>query len=189
MGQSKTKPLNKRLAQGETEAFVELYDLLGEQLLRYLTARLNSNDAHDVLQEVFTRLVRYHRRLGKSPNLNAYVFMTARNEANRWISKNQQQSRSQSIDFDFKVSDNQISAEQRIEQHETTIQFLSQLQPDCREIVELKIFSDLTFAEIASIVKLPDATVATKYRRAILKMQSSIDARLQTETASKPKTG
>ena len=41
--------LKRRLAHGETEAFVELYDLLGDQLLRYLTARLNRFDARDVL--------------------------------------------------------------------------------------------------------------------------------------------
>ena len=36
-----------------------------------------------------------------------------------------------------------------------------------RELVELKIYSGLTFREIAAIVDRPPATVATRYRRAI----------------------
>ena len=174
--------LKRRLARGDTEAFVELYDLLGDRLLRYLTARLNAVDAHDVLQEVFARLVRYHRRLGKSKNLNAYVFLTARNEVNRWTQKRNRTSHARLTANEADISDHEISFEHRIEQAELAANLLSQLSDESREIVELKIYSELTFSEIADILKRPDATVATKYRRAILKMQDRIDALNSTST-------
>jgi RNA polymerase sigma-70 factor (ECF subfamily) len=44
---------------------------------------------------------------------------------------------------------------------------LAQLDADDRELVELKIFGDLTFREVAEVVGRPQATVATQYRRAL----------------------
>ena len=79
--------LKKRIGRGETEALVEVYDLLGDRLMRYLSARLNPTDAQDVLQGVFNRVVRHHKRFSKSKKLTAAVFLTARNEANRWLEK------------------------------------------------------------------------------------------------------
>ena len=167
--------LKRRLGRAETEAFVELYDLLGDRLMRYLAARLNSDDARDVLQEVFTRLVRYHRRLGRSKNLQAYVFLTARNEANRWLRKKNRMSTTESVGNDFEPIGKESPISHQIEQVELASKLLDELSIESREIVELKIYSELTFAEIAEILSLPAGTAATKYRRAILKMQSKIN--------------
>ncbi len=165
--------LKKRIAKGESEAFVELFDLLGDRLLRYLTARLNPNDAQDVLQEVFIRLVRYHRKLAKSKNLTAYVFLTARNEANRWLAKTGRNSPRQIVHEEMEVAGQDKPIGTRVEHQEFAAQLLAQLTEEEHEIVQLKIYSGLTFAEVSQIVGRPEATVATKYRRAILKMQAA----------------
>ncbi len=166
--------LKKRIAKGETEAFVELYDLLGNRLLRYLSARVNADETRDVLQEVFVRLVRFHRRAGKAENLEAYVFLIARNEANRWLQKNRNRFSTQTVDPAISLPDQRESVETQLEQLELACQLLDQLDTESREIVELKIYSQLTFAQIGQILKRPDATVATRYRRAILKLQSLV---------------
>ena len=44
---------------------------------------------------------------------------------------------------------------------------LSRLKAADRELIELKLFVNLTFAEIAQITGDPTATVATRYRRAL----------------------
>jgi len=176
--------LKKRLAKGETEAFVDLYDRLGDRLLRYLTARLNSTDAQDVLQEVFVRLVRYHRRLAKSKNLTAYVFLTARNEANRWVGKHGGTKKRQRPEPDLEIVGNDSPIGSKLEKQEMAAQLLRQISPEAQEIVQLKIYSGLTFAEVAKIVQLPESTVATKYRRGILKMQSV--ARESTGSGGQP---
>ena len=43
--------------------------------------------------------------------------------------------------------------------------------PELREIVELKIYADLTFREISEVTGLPQGTVATRYRSALEKMR------------------
>ena len=76
--------LAERLARGEAAAFAELYDACADRLHHYLTVRLGSRDeADDVFQETFVRLVRSRRRLRRVENLTAYLFAVARNEAAR----------------------------------------------------------------------------------------------------------
>jgi RNA polymerase sigma-70 factor, ECF subfamily len=53
------------------------------------------------------------------------------------------------------------------EQAELASAALNRIAPDDRELVELKIFAGLTFREIAEVTSLPQATVATRYRRAL----------------------
>jgi RNA polymerase sigma-70 factor (ECF subfamily) len=173
--------LKKRLARGETEAFVEVYDLLGEKLLRYLTARLNPTDAHDVMQNVFARIVRYHKHFARSKNLTAYVFLTARNESNRWIKKHRQARPSSTTGLEKTTLENSDQTTnqpvgRQLEQAELVEFLIHKLSSESQEIIRLKIYSDLTFPEISKVLKLPESTVATKYRRAILKMQSSVNS-------------
>ena len=76
--------LGERLARGERAAFAELYDACADRLHHYLVVRLRSReDADDVLQEIFVRLARTHKRLVDVENVIAYVFTIARNEAAR----------------------------------------------------------------------------------------------------------
>lgn len=52
---------------------------------------------------------------------------------------------------------------------------LEQLDDVAREIIELRLQSGLTFQEIAAVMEQPLPTVASRYRRAILKMQSMLE--------------
>ncbi|MFT5300613.1 MAG: RNA polymerase sigma-70 factor (ECF subfamily) [Mariniblastus sp.] len=182
--------LKQRIAQGETEAFVEVYDLMGPRLLNYLTARLGPCDAHDVLQEVFARLVRYRKRFSQSKNLTAYLFLTARNEANRWASKNKKRQESDATYSQLAAramfSTESFRGDSRLEQVELVENLTRLLSPQSREIVQLKIYSELTFAEIAQVLAIPQGTAATNYRRALARMQVSLDERRQSDRVSKP---
>ena len=73
--------LNQRLAMGQEPAFVELYDQFGDQLFTYVVSRVASHDsAMDIIQEVFARLIRYHRHFKRVQNVRAYLFQVTRNE-------------------------------------------------------------------------------------------------------------
>ena len=48
---------------------------------------------------------------------------------------------------------------------------LARLSDELREIIELKIYADLTFREISQVTGLPQGTVATRYRTALEKMR------------------
>ena len=167
------KQFKKRIAKGETEAIVELYDQHGESLLKYLAAKVGTTNSRDVLQNVFTRLFRYHRQLAKAKNTTAYIFRTASNEAIRFQqnSANRKSVATQSLDDSDEPTAPATSSTSSIENQETAQQLLEHLDEASREIVQLKIFSGLTFKQVAKIVGLPEQTAATKYRRAIQQLR------------------
>jgi len=155
-----------RLARGEEAAFAELYDACSERLLRYLAVRLGSADrAADVLQTAMLRAVKSRRRFAKVESPAAYLFQIARNEAARLAKRR------------FRRSEQSLTAEQMLElmdkttdsleDVETVVAALARLSAEDRELVELKIYAGLTFREIAEVMGRPQATIATRYRRAL----------------------
>jgi RNA polymerase sigma-70 factor, ECF subfamily len=166
----------ERLARGDPAAFAELYDNCADRVHHYLVMRLVSRaDADDVLQETFVRLARTRKRLATVENLVAYVFATARNEAIRLVERRAREGRlraAPSLESLFhEATRNDL---QDIETAEWVAASLARLSHDLREIVELKIYADLTFREISELTGLAQGTVATRYRSALEKMRSQM---------------
>jgi len=166
--------LGKRLARGEQAAFAELYDACADRIFHYLTVRLRSrDDAADVLQETFVRLVRTRKRLAKVDNPIAYAFTVARNEAARLVGR-----RSREAEGRRELADSGLFvqvADDDAPGHETAdlaAAALARLDPDHREVLQLKTYAGLTFREIAEVTGLPQGTVATRYRGAIQKLRA-----------------
>ena len=156
--------LAERLARGEEAAFAELYDASADRLHRYLAALLRSRDtASDVVQTAFLKAVKSRRLFRGVENPVAYLFQIARNEAMRSGSRR-------------RVNERPLEAADLRAASPTTGQWddadvvaaaLAKLGDEDREIVDLKLFAGLTFREIADVLNVPLATVATKYRRAL----------------------
>jgi RNA polymerase sigma-70 factor (ECF subfamily) len=165
--------LAERLARGDQAAFAELYDACADRMHHYLVVRLGSReDADDVLQETFVRLARTRKRLSGVDNLVAYVFTIARNEAARLAAgrarrREQQAGLAGSVLF-MEAAVNDPEAR---EAAELVAAALRRLEPEGREVVELKTYAGLTFREIAEVTGLPQGTVATRYRTAIGRMR------------------
>jgi RNA polymerase sigma-70 factor (ECF subfamily) len=161
--------LGDRLAQGDQEAFAQLYDACADGRHHYLVVRLGSRDAaDDVLQETFLRLVRLRRTLANVEDLTAYVFIVARNEAVRYA---RQRGKSAKQHIAHPAEDLFVEAVgedvARRDLAETVSVGLGRLSADQREAVELKIYGGLTFREIAEVTGVPLPTAATRYRAAL----------------------
>ena len=164
--------LAERLARGEAAAFAELYDACADRLHHYLTARLGARDeADDILQETFVRLVRTRHRLRQVEDLTAYVFTTARNEAARYGGRKARAARLrvplQAEDL-FVEAGGDAAAREAAELVAVALRGLNEEQ---REVVELKIYGGLTFREIAQVTGVPLPTAATRYRAALERLK------------------
>jgi RNA polymerase sigma-70 factor, ECF subfamily len=169
--------LGMRLAQGDRAAFAKLYDACADRLMHYLTVLLASKeDAEDALQETFIRLAGSCKRLAKVENLTAYTFTIARNEALRLAGRRSNRIKSKPLaatDQAQRLFAIDASRDSRAaECAEAAEKALAGLDTELREIVELKVFANLTFREIADVTGAPQGTVATRYRSALDKMQS-----------------
>jgi len=168
--QATMSELADRLARGEPAAFAELYDACADRLYGWLVVHLRSAaDAEDVVQETFVRLAGARKKLRRVENLNAYVFSIARNEAARL---RKQTSRQQ--DLARPMSETAHDAALALEQVELVERALSRLNDEQREMVELKMYGNLTLREIAEVTGLPAGTVATRYRVALVKLKETL---------------
>ncbi len=155
------KELAARLARGEEAAFAELYDACANRLHRYLVVRLGSRDAaSDVVQNTFLRAVKSRRWFRGVENPVAYLFQIARNESARAVAK-------QRVLTPLPAEDRLAIANHEVDDAEVAAAALQRLDPQDREVIEMKIYGGLTFREIAAVVDRPQATVATQYRRAL----------------------
>lgn len=164
--------LAHRLASGESKAFTELYDLCGDQMHHFLVSkRMSREDAGDLIQEVFLRLVRKKGAFQSVENPVAFAFQVARNEANRWLSRairRREQFRLIAADLFVEVAPSHAkSANWR----DALANALAALPDEQSEVVVLKIYGEFTFQDIAAITATPQGTVATRYRRGIGKLK------------------
>ena len=168
--------LAARLARGDEAAFAELYDACAARLLGYLTARLGSRDAaSDVLQAAFLRLVKSRKKVRGVENPISYLFQVARNEANRWTKQRSAFERPLGVADEFAANTSDDQSDDR----EVIAEALARLSDEDREIVDLKLYAGLTFREIAEVIGAPQATVATRYRRALESLRPWVEKQLR----------
>jgi RNA polymerase sigma-70 factor (ECF subfamily) len=162
----------KRLSAGDAVAFVELYDACADRLHHYLCLRLRSReDAGEVLQEAFLRLARCRRQFDGVADPVAYAFVVARNEAARWLSRISRERANRALHAELLFREACGDDLELRETAEAISAALGQLDEDLLEVIDLKIYAGLTFAEIAEVTGLPLGTVATRFRRAIAKLR------------------
>jgi RNA polymerase sigma factor (sigma-70 family) len=139
-----------------------------------LTITRCSGMAEDAVHEAFVRLCQKTDRPQES--LAAYVFAAVRNSA---IDCRRRHNRHSSLTEHVfagigEAGNSERSSDvgpDRLEQLRTR---LEELEEPAREIIVMKIFGGLTFDEIGRVTSTPGATVATRYRRALLKLEEQL---------------
>lgn len=163
-----TTGLAERLCRGDPTAFSELYDASADRLHHYLCLRLGSrDDASDVLQETFVRLARSRLQFAKVKDPIAYTFVVARNESARWMSRMARERSHRTLHAASLFEEANSRDMELRETAESVAAALARLEDELAEVVELKVYGELTFAEVSQVTGLPQGTVATRYRRAM----------------------
>lgn len=118
-------------------------------------------DAHDVLQEA---LVESWKRSGARPPDDALVFATIRRRAIDLARGNQRRLARESSAWQndwFEAGDDGAALDQELADAVKT------LPNHLREVVILKVWSELTFQQIADTLGIPLNTAASRYRYAV----------------------
>ena len=119
------------------------------------------------MQEVFLRLVRVSRKDPAAVQSRAYVFRVARNEAYRALGR-RRRAMTTCHDHLLEARD----ARQGSESERVTLQeALTKLPEAQREVVHLKVYMDMTFAEVGQLTNVPLHTAASRYRYALDKLR------------------
>jgi len=149
----------------------ELYDEHAFPVYRLLLAMLGSpDDAQDAFGEVFLRAARQNLRRVRNPR--AYLLASARNQAISILRKRRREVVVDPSDMRFfdpaDLQPQQAALARRVEAA------LRELPPEQREVLILKVYEGLTFAEIAAITRTRANTAASRYRYAVEKLRRSL---------------
>ena len=147
-------------------ALAELYDLAAPRLVRYaVTLTRNLDDAEDVLQAAFVQIARCPERLAEARHPWPYLLRVVRNEALRVI----RQRRSQPPVENPPACVDHTQFDQQ-EVAESVRNALNKLPPIQAEVVVLKIWENMTFAQIGAVLGTSPNTAASRYRYALEKL-------------------
>ena len=153
-------------------ALEEVYDLHAPSLFRYALALTGRrDDAEDAVQDVFLRLVRESVRLSKIRDMRSYLFTAVRNSVYSILRRRKSLSdKERAIIRETDILDESNLTIEVIAMKQEFIQ----LPIDQRDVISLKIFEDLTFAEIAGIIGISANTAASRYRYGIERLRRGL---------------
>lgn len=142
----------------------------------------NVDDAQDLMQEVFLGLYRNLEEFRGQAQLSTWLFRVAHNKAIDLARRRSVRPvlNSQS-DYDelSELSSDKPTPEEHLESAQSSDRvcgLLSQLPPAQRMVIELKIYQELTFEEIADLSGISANTAKTRFYTALKKIRELMEA-------------
>lgn len=157
------------LARLGEDAISGLIDLTSQRLIRFATTiTRNQHDAEDAVQTAIIQISRDTKRLAECDEPWSYLLKIVRNESLligrrrrgwRWIDG--------LCDLRIHRRVDELELE---EQYREVWIALRKLPTEQSEVVVLKIWEQMTFADIAEVLELTPSTAASRYRYAMKKL-------------------
>ncbi len=158
------------LAEGDAIAMEALYDAGSRPVFGIALWRTGSvEDARDVVQEVFLRIVSSRRRLVSVDEPRAWLLSLAHHVSVDFVRGRKRRAARSLDDVPFLVAPaGDVSRE--VEARRASA-LLTKLPDEQREAVWLKHFGECTFAAIGRITGVPTFTAASRYRLGVEKLR------------------
>lgn len=168
------KRLFADLAEGDEGTLESLYDVAARPIFGIAHWRTESvEDAKDVVQEVFLRIARSHRRLGSVEDPRAWLLSLAHHVSVDLVRRRKRRESRSLDDFPFLAAPSGDLLREVDARRAST--FLRNLPDEQREAVWLKHFADCTFAAIGRITGVPTFTAASRYRLGLEKLRRAME--------------
>lgn len=161
----------KRVQEGDTESFGVLMQRYEPKLIRYARKFLiHAEDAEDQVQSVFLKAYTNIHSFDASRHFSSWLYRIAHNEFINYIAKRQRQP------FSFFDSDTVFphlfakeTADSGVREEEIRNSLdacLGKLDAKYREVLVLYFYEELSYAEIADVLRIPTSTVGVRLARA-----------------------
>lgn len=152
----------------ETASLSELFDLYSNDVYRYaLLALGDTEEAYDVVQEVFLRAHRAIKNFHHDANERTWLISIARHYVVDLIRKRQRH-RSPTVDRElFQLRDQSVSMDVVLELKGA----FGQLKPAYRDVLLLRYVDGFSSRETAAVLGWNEQTVRTTARRALIKLR------------------
>lgn len=163
------KILVQRVQKGDKEAFGEIYEIYFSKIYRFIFFSVRDRQlAEDLAQSTFLRAWKARESLSTTHgSVQAYLFAIARNLIIDW----QRRRKETSIELISEPEDPKDFEEeiQRDEVKKTVWKAIRTLDDQQRHLVILRYFEELSYKDVARVVKKNESAVRVRIHR-ILKM-------------------
>lgn len=160
----------------DATAFAALYDRHVKAIYRYLYSKVNNHaDAEDLTSQVFLAALESLHRYARGTGFRAWLFGIARRKAADFYRKRKAMAPlNEAVDLP-------APAESLLAQisHRQSLQMLARqiarLDDDEQELLRLRFAGELSFAEIATLLKIKESTAKMRLYRLIERLQESME--------------
>ncbi|WP_425639911.1 RNA polymerase sigma factor [Algoriphagus yeomjeoni] len=166
--------------KGNDLAFSNLYQRFSNVLFNYgMHFCYNSELVKDCIQELFTNIWNRRETLTEIDSVKHYLFTSFRNLLIQHINRNRKlftdsNENDEFLDFDLSVEDELLAQDFRKENEKKIFNGLTKISKRQREILILKFFNDLSYAEIASIMSITPAAAHNLMSKALQCMRVAL---------------
>ncbi len=165
-----------RIAESSASALSGLYDLTAQRLVRYATTiTRNQHDAEDAVQAALVKVAGEPQLLSRSNHPWPYLLRIVRNESLVILRRKKRWSLVSNL-TDL-LTHRLVDDLDKEDTHREVWAALRTLPTEQSEVVVLKIWEEMTFAQIAEILEISSSTAASRYRYAIEKLYQQASCR------------
>lgn len=130
----------------------------------------NKENTEDVVQEIFMKIYNLDKTKLPEKGTLSWIYTVSKNETFNYLRRKKQEV---NIDDIYELQEESSEIEEIIDIH-TYNKIISGLTEKEKEIVSLKILSNLTFKKIGQMLQMPTATVQWKYYKAVNSLKISL---------------
>lgn len=167
----------RAMKNGDNEQFVVLYDLYMEKIYRFLFFRLHHKElAEDLTSQTFLQAYsKFHQYDSEKGAFGAWLYRVARN---LMIDEVRRKKPIESIDqhYDLKDDTNIENDTDRGLNREAVQKLMASLPEDARELLTLRLWDELSYAEIAAVTGKNEGALKMQFSRLIKKLQETTPA-------------
>lgn len=163
----------ERIRSGDKEALHDIYKAYSGFIYHLILQVVGTREnAEDVTSEFFIRLWKIAERYKPGNGHRTWLATIARNMAIDYVRTHKRELPFDQSEVLFEdQADDSISVENQVVADMSVKQALETLKPAEREIVHLKIYGDMTFAQIAKMLEVPIGTVTWRYDQAVKRLR------------------
>ena len=155
------------VAQGREDAFNELYKRFGAKLYNYLKYMLNDQEsAEDALQEVFLGLWQGSGDFRSHSKAQTWLYRIAYHRAISILRKRKNQVPYDDLYGSLSEQDLDLAADQSV-QNDRLRAALNVLPEKQKAVVLLAFVEEMSYTEIAEVMRVPSGTVKSRMSRAL----------------------
>lgn len=158
------KELFIEIKYGNKIAFEKLYNNYNKLIYSIAYSILkNKQDAEDIVQIVFEKIYLIDKEKLPNKNETSWLYSVTKNETINYLKRNKNNIDLDSI-YNIEDDNNEIN---KIINQDSYNRLIGKLNDKEKEIISLKIISNLSFEEIGKLLKEPTGTIKWRYYKAI----------------------